>query len=46
MMVYGNIFCCLVMLLCFAALGILDCKFGVKASIIKKLKKAHELVDK
>lgn len=49
MMIYGNLFCLLVMFACFVGLSILDCKFGIKASVIKKLKSSQtqtrELID-
>lgn len=48
MLVYGNTFLLLVMFVCFIGLAVLDCKFGVKASIIKKLKESQsqELIEK
>jgi len=48
MMVYGNLFCAFIMFICFIGLAILDCKYGIKSSIIKELKKnqANEMTDK
>ena len=48
MMIYGNIFCLFIMFACFIGLAVLDFKFGIKASIIKQLKKdqANEMVEK
>lgn len=48
MLIYGNIALLLVMFACFIGLAVLDCKFGVKASIIRKLKESQnqELLEK
>lgn len=48
MLVYGNIFLLVVMFVCFIGLAALDCRFGIKASIIGKLKESqnHELIEK
>lgn len=48
MMIYGNIACLMVMFVCFIGLSVLDCKFGVKSNIVKRLKKSQktELADK
>lgn len=43
MMVYGNILCALVISLCFVALAIMDCRFGIRANIIKRLKREQKL---
>ena len=47
-MIYGNLFCLFLMFVCFIGLLSLDCKFGIKSSIIRKLKESqtHELIGK
>jgi len=48
MMIYGNLFCLIIMLACFGGLALIDNKYGIKANIIKNLKKnqANEMIEK
>ena len=43
MMVYGNILCALIIALCFAALAILDWRFGIRVNILKKLEEEQKM---
>jgi len=48
MMIYGNLFCLFIMLICFIGLAIIDYKYGIKAIVLKRLRQtqSNEMIEK
>lgn len=44
MMIWGNIFCLVIMLVCQIALAVMDCEYGVRSSIVAKHKEMQMTV--